>query len=89
MGSEHQRQTNLASQKMVQLMSNINHLKIPSEEVIDKVENSLKQMKTSEHNCKEIREVVGILGWKKRTLRSAKSILNLRCKKKQLEKTTR
>ena len=65
MGSEHQRQTNLASQKMVPLMSNINHLKIPSEEVINKVENSIKLMKTDEHKCKEIREAVGIWDGKK------------------------
>ena len=57
---------------MVQLMSNINHLKIPSEEEIDKVENSLKQMKTSEYNWKKIREAVGNLGWGKKDLKECK-----------------
>ena len=79
-------------------MSNVEHGKISIEEQIVTLEQMVKEMKMSGYDRKATREIMvaGMIGWKRKILRrkttgmyrSAKSTLNLRCRKKLLEKTS-
>ena len=96
--SQHQK-IQILSNEIVRRLSNVNHHKIPKEEISGIMEVFIREMKTSGYERSETREVVvcGITGWQRkvkrreeegRFYRSARSTLTTRCRKKLLEKTS-
>ena len=96
--AQHQK-VQILSNEVIRRLSNVNHLRIPVEEISKVMEVFIGEMKTSGYDRGETREVVtfGIIGWQRkvkrkeeegRFYRSAKSTLNQRCRKKLLEKTS-
>ena len=96
--SQHQK-IQILSNEIVRRLSNVNHHKIPREEISGIMEVFIREIKTSGYERSETREVVvcGITGWQRkvkrreeegRFYRSARSTLTTRCRKKQLEKTS-
>ena len=96
--TQHQK-VQILSNEVIRRLSNINHKRIPVREIEEIMEVFIREMKTSEYEKKEIREIVvcGMTGWQRKMkrredegqiYRSARSTLPQRCKKKLLEKTS-
>ena len=89
----------ILSNELVRRLSNVNHVRVPKEEIVRIIEIFTTEMKTSEYDRKETKEVItsGMKGWQRKILRRegegnfyrpARSTLSQRCKKKLLEKTS-